>query len=79
MTNETKQLIGKILKVFSEILVLIAVTFFGVTAMSSLTACGSLTKASIRQIKPNSNVTVTISTNNPSDITVNPDTDTKIN
>lgn len=74
MKSETKALIGKILKVISEIIVLIAVTFFGVTAMSSLTACGSLTKASIRQIRPNSNVSVTITTNNPSEITVNPDT-----
>lgn len=79
MTDETKQLIGKVLKVISEILVLIAVTFFGVTAMSSLTACGSLTKASIRQIRPNSNVSVTITTNNPSEIVVSPDTDTKLN
>lgn len=73
MKSETKALIGKILKVVSEIIVLIAVTFFGVTAMSSLTGCGSLTKASIRQIRPNSNVSVTITTNNPSEITVNPD------
>lgn len=74
MKPETKQLIGKILKILSEFIVAIAVTFFGVTAMSSLTACGSLTKASIRQIRPNSSVTVSISTNNPSEITVNPDT-----
>lgn len=74
MKQETKELIGKILKVISEIVVLIAVTFFGVTAMSSLTSCGSLTKASIRQIRPNSSVSVTITTNNPSEINVNPDT-----
>lgn len=78
MTDEKKQLIGKILKVISEILVLIAVTFFGVTAMASLTSCGSTTKASIRQIKPNSRVSVTITTNNPSEIVVSPDTDTNL-
>lgn len=75
MKPETKQLIGNILKIFAEFIVAIAVTFFGVTAVSSLTACGSLTKASIRQIRPNSSVTVSISTNNPSEITVNPDTE----
>lgn len=74
MKSETKELVGKILKVVSEIIVLIAVSFFGITAMSSLTACGSLTKASIRQIRPNSSVSVTITTNNPSEINVNPDT-----
>lgn len=75
MKPETKQLIGKILKVASDIIVLIAVTFFGLTAMSTLTACGSLTKASIRQIRPNSNVSVTITTNNPSEVTVTPNID----
>ncbi len=75
MKSETKALIGKILKLLSEFIVAVAVAFFGVTAVSSLTACGSLTKASIRQIRPNSNVSVTITTNNPSEITVNPDTD----
>lgn len=79
MKQETKELVGKILKVISEIIVLIACAFFGVTAMSTLTACGSLTKASIRQIRPNASVTVSISTNNPSDITVNPDIDSTLN
>lgn len=75
MKHKTKKLIGKILKVVSDIIIMIAATFFGITAMSSLTSCGSLTKASIRQIRPNSNVSVTITTNNPSEVTITPDID----
>lgn len=79
MKPETKQLVGKILKIISELIVMIAVAFFGVTAVSSLTACGSLTKATIKQVRPNSSINVTISTNNPSEISVNPDTKLDLN
>lgn len=71
--SKIKPIFAKCLRYFAEILIVIAAGL-GVTSLA--TSCGSLTKASIRQIRPNSSVTVSITTNNPSDITINPDTDT---
>lgn len=72
--DEKKQFIGRCFRYLAEILIVVA-AFFGVTTLA--TSCGSLTKASIRQIKPNSSVTVTISTNNPTDMTISPNTNLK--
>lgn len=71
--SKVKPILGKCFRYLAEILIILAAGL-GVTSLA--TSCGSLTKASIRQIRPNSQVTVSITTNNPSDITVNPDTDT---
>lgn len=74
MKTETKQLIGKILRWIAEILLALAAAL-GVTTL--VTSCGSLTKAAIRQVNPNSTVQVTITTNNPSTIDVTPNVQLK--
>lgn len=72
MTEEKKKFIGRCFRYLAEILIVVA-AFFGVTTLA--TSCGSLTKASIRQIRPNATVSVTISTNNPTDMNISPNTD----
>lgn len=73
MTEKKKKLMGKTLRYLGEIIIAIAAVF-GVTSLAS---CGSLTKASIRQIRPNANISVTITTNNPTDMNISPNTDLK--
>lgn len=74
MTEEKKKLVGKCLRYSAEVLIIFA-AFFGVTTLAA--SCGSLTKASIRQIRPNATVSVTISTNNPTDMNISPNTNLK--
>lgn len=45
----------------------------------SVTSCGSTTKAVVKNISDTGNSTITISTNNPSSISVEPNTSLKIN
>lgn len=74
LDDDQKQFIGRLLRYTAEVLIIVA-AFFGVTTLTA--SCGSLTKATIRQINPNATVKVSITTNNPSEITVNPNTELK--
>ncbi len=70
ISENGKKILGTALRLLAEFLIVCA-SVLGVAALAS--SCGSLTKASIRQVNPNSKVQVTITTNNPSTIDVTPD------
>ena len=50
-----------------------------ILAFFSVTSCGSTTKAVVKNISDTGNSTITITTNNPSSISVEPNTSLKIN
>jgi hypothetical protein len=69
LDDDTKRFIGRMLRYAAEILILIA-SFFGVSEL--LSSCGSATTATVKYIEPGTSVSVSITTNNPSEINVSP-------
>lgn len=62
----------KVKKALIELIKSILLAFAGFAAALLTTSCGSTTKATIRNVSTSATTEVTITTNNPSQITVDP-------